>query len=72
MKLPEISVGVNVMLNKTYQLLVYVDDVNLLQDNRITIKKYTEVFTDARKEVGLEENTEKTDVFSSECRVVVT
>jgi hypothetical protein len=41
-------------------LLVYADDVNLLGDNIDTIMKNTETVTDARKEVGIEVNTEKT------------
>jgi hypothetical protein len=36
------------------------DYVNLLGDNRDTIKKSTETVIDASKEVGLEVNTEKT------------
>jgi hypothetical protein len=40
--------------------LVYADDVNLLGDNIDTIKKNTHTLIDARKEVGLEVNTEKT------------
>jgi hypothetical protein len=43
---------VELKLNGTHQLLVYADDVNLLGD-------ITETFIDARKEVGLEVNTEK-------------
>jgi hypothetical protein len=41
-------------------LLVYADDVNLLGDNIDAMKKNTERFTDACKEVGLEVNAEKT------------
>jgi hypothetical protein len=41
-------------------LLAYADDVNLLGDNMDTIKKNTENLIDARKEVGLEINVEKT------------
>jgi hypothetical protein len=40
--------------------LVYLDDVNLLGDNRDTIKRNTRTLIDASKEVGLEGNTEKT------------
>jgi hypothetical protein len=49
-------------LNGTHQLLVnsYADDVNLLGDNINAIKRITEALIDARKEVGLEVNTEKT------------
>jgi hypothetical protein len=51
---------VGLKLNKTHQLLVYADDVNLLGDNMDTIKKNTHTFIDASKEVGLEVITEKT------------
>jgi hypothetical protein len=47
-------------LNGTHQLLAYTDDVNLLGDNIDTIKKNTEIFIDASKEVALEINVEKT------------
>jgi hypothetical protein len=43
-------------LNRTHQLLVYADDVNLLRYNIYTIKKNTETVTDVSKEVSLEEN----------------
>jgi hypothetical protein len=46
-------------LNGTHQLLAYTDDVNLLGDNRDTIKKNIETLIDASKEVGLEINEEK-------------
>jgi hypothetical protein len=51
---------VGLKLNGTHQLLVYVEVVNLLGDNIDTIKKNTQTLIDASKEVGLEENTEKT------------
>jgi hypothetical protein len=41
--------------------LVYADDMNILGDNRATIKKNTQILIDASKEVGLEINTEKTN-----------
>jgi hypothetical protein len=47
-------------LNGTHQLLVYAVDVNLLGDNIETIKKNAQTVIDARKEVGLDVNTEKT------------
>jgi hypothetical protein len=47
-------------LNGTHQLLVYADDVTLLEDNIDTIKKSSETLIDIYKEVGLEVNTEKT------------
>jgi hypothetical protein len=51
---------VGLKLNRTHQLLIYADDVNLLGDNIDTIKKNTETLIDASKEVGLEINVEKT------------
>jgi hypothetical protein len=41
------------------KLLVYADDVNLLGDNRDTIKKNTQTLTDTSMEVGLEVIAEK-------------
>jgi hypothetical protein len=40
---------VGLKLNRTHQLLVYADDVNLLDDNIDIIKKNTKTFTDASK-----------------------
>jgi hypothetical protein len=51
---------VGLKLNGTHQLLAYVDDVNLLEDNIDTIEKNTETLTEASTEVGLEINVEKT------------
>jgi hypothetical protein len=50
---------VELKLNGTHQLLVYADDVNLLEDDIDTIEKNTETLIDASKEVGLEMNVEK-------------
>jgi hypothetical protein len=51
---------VGLKLNGTHRLLFYADDVNLLGDYVDTIKKNTETLNDARKEFGLEVNTDKT------------
>jgi hypothetical protein len=46
--------------NVTHWLLAYADDVNLLGDNIVTIKKNTETLNDASKVVDLETNIKKT------------
>jgi hypothetical protein len=51
---------VRLKLNGTHQLLVLADDVTLLCDNIHTINRNIQTLIDASKEVGLEENTEKT------------
>jgi len=40
-------------LNGTYQLLVYADDVNILDGSIYTIKKNTEAFVVASQKTGL-------------------
>jgi hypothetical protein len=51
---------VRLKLNGTQHLLVYADDVNILDDNINTIKKNRQTLIGASKEVGLEVNAEKT------------
>jgi hypothetical protein len=69
-KVQENQVGLK--LNGTHQLLVYADDVNRLDDNKYTTKENREALIDASKEVGLEVNAEKPEVYvsvsSPECR----
>jgi hypothetical protein len=50
-KVQENEVGLK--LNGAHQLLVYSDDVNLLDENTDTIKKNTQTLIDPIKEVGL-------------------
>jgi hypothetical protein len=50
---------VGLKLNRTQQLLVYADDVNLLGDYVDTINKNTQTVIDNSKKVGLEVNIEK-------------
>jgi hypothetical protein len=47
-------------LNDTYQLLVYVDDVNTLGRSVHTLKKNLEALIVASKEIGLEVNADNT------------
>jgi hypothetical protein len=58
---------VGLKLNGTHQLLICIVDLNLLGDNRDTIKKNTETLTDVSKELGLEVNTEKTKYMLISC-----
>jgi hypothetical protein len=56
-------------LKETHQLLVYADDVNIVGENRDTIQKNTDALLDARKEVDLEMNPEKTKcMLMSRCQ----
>jgi sorting nexin-29 len=47
-------------MNRTHQLLVYADNVNLLGENINIIKKNAEALLDASKETGMKVNSEKT------------
>jgi hypothetical protein len=47
-------------LNRSHHLLVYADNMNLLGRDIDTIKKNTEILTDARKKISLEANAKKT------------
>jgi hypothetical protein len=58
---------VGLKLNGTHHMLDYADDVNLLGDNTDTIKKNTEPFIDASKEVGLEVNADMTKYMLLSC-----
>jgi hypothetical protein len=51
---------VGLKFNGTHLLLPYADDVNLLKDNRDTLKKNKEPLIEVSKEAGLEINVEKT------------
>jgi hypothetical protein len=64
-KVQENQVGLK--LNGTHLLLVYAEDMNLLEDSTDTIKKHIETLIEASKEVGLEVNAEKTKYMLLSC-----
>jgi hypothetical protein len=45
-------------LNGSHQLLAYADDINIVGENKDTIKKYTQTLLNASKKVGSETNPE--------------
>ena len=51
-------------LNGTHQLLIYADDVNILEGSAHTIKEKAEVSIVASKETGLEVNAVKLNTWS--------
>ena len=51
---------IDLELNGKHQLLVYADDVNMLEEILQTVRENTEIFIKASKDIGLEVNSEKT------------
>jgi hypothetical protein len=47
-------------LSRTHQFWAYADDINIVKENIVTIKKNTDILLDASKEIGPEVNPENT------------
>jgi hypothetical protein len=60
---------VSLELNGTHQLLVYGDDINLLDDSVNTIKENTKTGLEASRDVGLEINAQKTQYMIMSCHL---
>ena len=56
-------------MNGTQQLLVYADDINLLDKHISTINKKTDLASVTGKIVELEENAGKTEPYTRECLI---
>ena len=52
-------------MNGKYQLLVYADDVNILEENLQTVRENKEIFIKESKDNGLEVNSKKTKYMST-------
>ena len=53
----------NFLEHVLHELLVYADDVNVLEENLQTVRKNTEIFIKASKDIGLEINFENTKIY---------
>jgi hypothetical protein len=62
MKVQENEVGLD--MNEIHKLLVYADDVHLLGNSVNTIKENSETLLEARRDIDLEINAEKTKIIS--------
>ena len=58
-------------LNGTHQVLVYADDVNILEGSVLTVKENAESIVDVSKDTGIEVNADKTKymvISRSDCK----